>query len=147
MNAIRLVTEDAADPENPNRTIRRQRRYDPLDLMRRRDEIEGPHWIAATRFRDAFALAEGAREGGEGMRKEAWQRCHYSAMRADARAEYVSSTQAVGLRYNNVLIAIVLGYQPLRHFEREHRLRNGAAASLVVETLERLARHQATLSG
>lgn len=145
MNAIRLVTEDAPDPDNPNRTIRRQRRYDPIALMRKRDEIDGPHWIAAERFRDAYALAEGARQEGEGMRKEAWQRCHYSAMRADARAEYTSSTQAVGQRYNNVLIAIVLGCQPLRHYERDNRMRNGAAVPLVVETLERLARHQATL--
>ena len=145
MSAIRLVTEDAADPDNPNRTIRRQRRYDPLIALHRRCEIEAAHWIAAERFRDCYALAEGAREGVAGGRLAAWQRCHYSARAADARAEVRSSLQAVGQRLSAVFVASVIQCQPIRAMERDLSMRNGSGPDRIRDVLDLLARHQATL--
>lgn len=145
MNAIRLVTEDAPDIDNPNRTIRRQRRYDPLVVLLKKGEIEQPHWIAADRFRVCYALAEGAREGADAGRLAPWQRCHYSAKAADARAEVTTSIQAVGQRLGAVFVASVMLCQPVRAMERELSMRNGTGADRIREALDLLARHQANI--
>ena len=145
MNAIRLVTEDAADPDNPNRTIRRQRQFDPLRGLLKRCEIEMAHWIAAERFRDCYALAEGAREGAAGGRLAAWQRCHYSARAADARAEVRSSIQAVGQRLGAVFVASVMQCQPIRAMERDLSMQNGSGPDRIRDVLDMLAQHQAQL--
>ena len=130
----RVVREDAPDPERPNATIRRGRAYDPL----RRMALDPALFVAAERFRDAYALAEGAREGVGSVRLEAWQRCHYAARVADARQEVRDSLQAVGLRLSAVFVAAVIQCQPVRVMERALSMRHGAGAALVVEALNRL---------
>ena len=130
----RVVKEDAPDPDAPNRTIRRGRAYDPL----RRMDLDPALFVAAERFRDAYALAEGAREGVGSARLEPWQRCHYAARVADARQEVRDSLQAVGLRLSGVFVAAVIQCQPVRVMERELRLRNGDGSASVVEALHRL---------
>lgn len=138
----RVTVEDAADPDAPNRTLRRARAYDPL----RRMDLDPALFVAAERFRDAYALAEGAREGVGNVRLEAWQRCHYAARVADARAEVRASLQAVGLRLAGVFVAAVIQCQPVRCMERDMRLRNGAGGDLITEALE-LLRDWQTESG
>lgn len=130
----RVDVEDAADPDAPNRTIRRARAYDPL----RRMDLDPALFVAAEKFRDAYALAEGAREGVGAVRLEPWQRCHYAARVADARQEVRDSLQAVGLRLSAVFVAAVIKRQPVRCMERGMRLRSGAGADLIREALERL---------
>lgn len=145
MNAIsprRTIIEDAPDPERPNRTIRRQRVYDPLRGLLKRGEIDMPHWIAAERFRDCYALAEGAREGADAGRLAAWQRCHYSAKAADARSEVRSSIQAVGQRLGAVFVASVMQCQPIRTMERDLSMQNGSGPDRIRDVLELLAQHQ-----
>jgi len=130
----RADVEDAPDPDRPNATIRRARRYDPL----RRMDLDPALFVAAERFRDAHALAEGAREGMGAARLEAWQRCHYAARVADARAEVRDSLRAVGLRLSAVFVAAVVLHQPVREMERELSMRSGSGADLIREALGRL---------
>lgn len=130
----RVVKEDAPDPERPNSTIRRARAYDPL----RRMALDPALFVAAERFRDAWALAEGAREGVGSVRLEAWQRCHYAARVADARQEVRDSLQAVGLRLAACFVAAVVQCQPVRVMERELRMRHGDGSARVTEALHRL---------
>jgi hypothetical protein len=122
------------DFDDPNRQVKRTRRYDPL----RRMDLDPALFVAAERFRDAHALAEGAREGVGAARLEAWQRCHYAARVADARAEVRDSIQAVGLRLGAVFVAAVVAYQPVRAMERELGMRSGSGADLIRDALERL---------
>ena len=98
--------------------------------------------MAAERFRDAYALAEGARDG-TGGRLEPWQRCHYSARVADARAEVRGSIQAVGLRLSGVFVASVITQQPVRAMERDLSMRSGTGPDRIAEALDVLARWQA----
>lgn len=67
MNALRpaIIIEDAADPDAPNRTIRRARVSDPLRLL----SLSDSEWAAAERLRADNDLATGYREGaGEAVR-------------------------------------------------------------------------------
>jgi len=130
----RADLEDAPDPDAPNRTIRRARAYDPL----RRMDLDPALFVAAERFRDCHALAEGAREGIGSVRLEAWQRCHDAARVADARAEVTASLRAVGLRLSAVFVAAVVLHQPVREMERDLGVRNGDGADLIREALGRL---------
>ena len=135
----RAAVEDAADPDAPNRTISRARVYDPL---RRMEDLDPGLFLAAERFRDRYALAEGAREQSGTARLEPWQRCHYAARVADARAEVRGSLQAVGLRLSAVFVGAVVLQQTLRHTERDLGMRSGSASALVVEALEKLRDYQ-----
>ena len=130
----RVEVEDAPDPDRPNATIRRARAYDPL----RRMDLDPALFVAAERFRNAYALAEGAREGVGSVRLEAWQRCHYAVRVADARAEVRDSLQAVGLRLSAVFVAAVIQCQPVRCMERGLGMRNGTGADRIAEALGRL---------
>lgn len=130
----RAVVEDAPDPDRPNATIRRARAYDPL----RRMDLDPALFVAAERFRDCYALAEGAREGVGSIRLEPWQRCHYAARVADARQEVRDSLQAVGLRLAGVFVAAVVLCQPVRAMERQLAMRSGTGADLIREALGRL---------
>ena len=143
----RTDVEDAPDPDRPNATIRRGRRRDPLRRMLDDGTLDLPAFIAAERFRDCHALAEGAREGVGAVRLEPWQRCHYAARVADARAEVRASIQAVGLRLSAVFVASVVLYQPVREMERELTMRNGSGADLIREALERLRDWQTEAGG
>lgn len=138
----RLTVETVPSPDHPNRTIRRVRVFDPLRRLLDAGIIGQPHWIAAERFRDCYALAEGAREGAGG-RQAPWQRCHYAAKAADARAEVRASLHAVGLRLSAVFVAAVIQQQPMRQMERELRLKRDSGPDCVAEALELLARWQA----
>lgn len=149
----RVTVEDAPDPDVPNRTLRRARRYDPL---RRMEDLDPALFLAAERFRTCYALADGARQGIGTVRLEPWQRCHYQDTRADARAEYVGSMRAVGLRLGAVFVAAVLGPMiqtedtapiTLRSIERSLGMRNGTAANCVREALERLRDYQTDAGG
>jgi hypothetical protein len=130
----RVDVEDAPDPDRPNATLRRARAYDPL----RRLDLDPALFVAAERFRDAYALSQGAREGVGSVRLEPWQRCHYAVKVADARSEVECSLRAVGLRLSGVFVAAVIECQPVRCMERAMRLRSGKGADLIVEALERL---------
>jgi hypothetical protein len=138
----RAVIEAVPDPDQPNRTIRRQRVYDPLRRLLEVGSITQPHWLAAERFRDCYALAEGAREG-TGGRLEAWQRCHYAQRVADARQEVRGSLQAVGLRLSAVFVAAVIQQQPVRQMERELSMPYRSGPDRIAEALEILAAWQA----
>ena len=127
----RVDVEDAPDPEAPNRTIRRARAYDPL----RRMDLDPALFVAAERFRDAWALSEGAREGVGAARLEAWQRCHYAARVADARQEVKDSLRAIGLRLAGPFASAVIECQPVRCMERRLRIGSGAGAGLIREAL------------
>jgi hypothetical protein len=142
MTMQRRVLETAPDPDSPNRTIRRQRVFDPLRRLLDAGLISQPHWVAAERFRDCYALAEGAREG-TGGRLEAWQRCHYAAKVADARQEVRGSLQAVGLILSQVFVASVIQQMPIRQMERELRLKRDSGPDRIAEALDRLALWQA----
>jgi hypothetical protein len=135
----RSVVEDAPDLDSPNRTIRRARAYDPL---RRMEDLDPALFLAAERFRDRYALAEGAREQSGSARLEPWQRCHYAARVADARAEVRGSLQAVGLRLSAVFVGAVVLCQRLREIERDLGMRNGSAGGVVVEALHKLRDYQ-----
>ncbi len=138
----RAVIEAVPDPDQPNRTIRRQRVYDPLRRLLETGAISQPHWLAAERFRDCYALAEGAREGSGG-RLEAWQRCHYAQRVADARQEVRGSLQVVGLRLSAVFVAAVITQQPVRQMERDLSMKSGSGPERIAEALETLAKWQA----
>lgn len=146
----RVELEDTPDPDAPNRTIRRARGYDPLRTI---ESLDTALFLAAERFRNCYALAMGAREGSGAVRLEPWQRCLYSARVADARAEVEGSLRAVGLRLAgafNLAVAYPLtdegreDPQPMtmRRIERRLRVRNGNAAELIREALERLRDYQ-----
>lgn len=133
----RVDVEDVPDPDRPNSplaTIRRARAYDPLKRM----DLDAALFLAAEKFRDAYALSEGAREGVGSVRLEPWQRCHYAQRVADARQDVRDSLQAVGLRLSGVFIAAVIQCQPVRCMERAMRLRSGVGADLIREALGRL---------
>jgi hypothetical protein len=127
----RVTVEDAPDPDRPNATLRRARAYDPL----RRMDLDPALFVAAERFRDAYALSEGAREGVGSVRLEPWQRCHYAVKVADARAEVECSLRAVGLRLSGVFVAAVIQCQPVRCMERDLGMRNGTGADRIAEAL------------
>lgn len=138
----RADIEDAPDPDQPNRTIRRARAYDPL---RRMEDLDPALFLAAERFRDRYALAEGAREDSGSVRLEPWQRCHYAARVADARAEVRGSLQAVGLRLSAVFVGIVIVCTPIRALARELRIGDHGITDLIREALERLRDYQTEL--
>jgi hypothetical protein len=142
---IRTEIETAPDADNPNRSIRRQRVFDPLRRLLAKGVITHAHWVAAERFRDCVALAAGARSGAGG-RLEAWQRCHYSARVADARQEARGSLHAVGPRLSPVFTGAVLHQMPMREIERLGNLRRDSAPGMIVEALDRLAAYQANTS-
>lgn len=138
----RVEIHDDPDHERPNSTIRRARAYDPL----RRMDLDPALFVAAERFRDAYALSEGAREGVGSVRLEPWQRCHYAARVAEARIEVEQSLRAVGLRLAGVFWASVVDCLPVRAMERDKAMRHGTGAELIREALERLRDWQ-TASG
>lgn len=138
----RVTAQDEPNPDNPNATIRRARRRDPLRGMLSREVIEPAHFIAAERFRDAYELAQGARETTGSVRLEAWQRCHYAVRQADARQEVRDSLQAVGLRLSAVFVAAVVSYQPLRDIDRDLGIKSGASEDLLTEALDKLRDYQ-----
>ena len=151
----RTDVEDAPDPDRPNATIRRGRRRDPLRHMLR-EGMEPALFIAAERFRDMYALAEGAREGVGSVRLEPWQRCHYAARVADARQEVRESFVAVGMRlagaFNLAVVSPLMEKddpEPMtvRRIERILRVRNGSGADLIREALERLRDWQTEAGG
>lgn len=136
-------TPDSGEGADPNRTIRRARRYDPLLEMQ---GLDMALFIAAERFRDCYALVEGARDGISGSRLEPWQRCHYAVRVADARAEVQGSLQAVGLRLSAVFVGAVIQYQRLRSIERDLGMRHGSASDLVRAALELLRDYQSGMA-
>jgi hypothetical protein len=63
--ALGVIIETVADPDAPNRSIRRARVCDPLRALKLTDR----EWAAAERLRDDSALATGYRErAGEAVR-------------------------------------------------------------------------------
>jgi hypothetical protein len=132
----RTMVEDAADPDRPNVTILRRRVRDPIRTLVRKGELDHAHWIAAERFRDCHALAEGAREEAPGG-SPTWSRC-YPQAQLDAIAERKGAIQAVGLRLGGVFVAMVLEHEGAREYETRCRLRNGRAVDLIVEALDSL---------
>jgi len=140
----RVEVEDAPDPDRPNATIRRAIRRDPLKSM----SLDVVLFNAATRFREAYLFGEcGVRDGTGSVRLEPWQRCHYFDKRADARAEYKASIQAVGPNLGGVFVAVVLGPvlphddnrpMTIRQIEADLGIRHGKGADLVREALGRL---------
>ena len=138
----RTVKEDAPDPDNPNATIRRASVYDPLKRLEREGSIETAHVNAAERFRNCLALTQGAREGVGSVRLEPWQRCHYAARVADARAEVRASLQHVGLRLSAVFVAAVVAQQPIKAIAKDLHMGDRRVGDLLREALERLLQWQ-----
>lgn len=134
----RAVVEDAADPDRPNATIRRARRYDPL----RRMELDPALFVAAERFRDCWELADGAREGVGNARLEPWQRCHYAARVADARQEVRDCLNGLSEPLLGAFYGAVVRYRRLRDMDRELGARDGTSAARVVAALEVLREWQ-----
>lgn len=139
-----VAIADEPDETAPNRSIRRTRVYDPLRHM---DRLDTGLFLAAERFRQRYALAEGAREHDGTSHREPWQRCLYSAKVADARAEVRGSIQAVGLRLSAVFVAAVILQDKLRDIERDLTIRNGDAGRMVIEALVLLRDYQTELGG
>lgn len=141
----RVMVVDEPDETSPHTsaTILRGRVYDPVRRLERDGEIDRPHFLAAERFRTKYEVAEGARDTSTPGRLEPWQRCHYAAARADARAEVRASLQAVGLRLAAVFVAAVVHYQPMRSIEQDLGMRHGTAKDTLRDALELLARWQA----
>ena len=138
----RLEVVFAPDPAQPNATIRRARRYDPLIGLLARDVIEHAHWLAAERFRTAYELSQGAREMDGGPGAAPWQRCHYSARVADARAEVEGSMRAVGIRLSAAFVGAVILQEPLHSTRRQMGVRYASVEQLVAEALARLLDYQ-----
>lgn len=130
----RIDVWDDPDPDRPNASLRRARAYDPL----RRMDLEPALFVAAERFRDAYYLAQGAREGVGSVRLEPWQRCHYAVKAADAREEVRQSIQAVGLRLAGVFVGAVINCERIRDMARDMRIGDHRITELIREALERL---------
>lgn len=133
----RVIVETVADPSDPNRNIRRARAYDPLLRM----SLPVALFLAAERFRDAWAIANGAREQAGGSTPP-WQRAAYVEHVAAARGEVQASLQAVGLRLTAPFVAAVVLLQRIRDMERDLGIKSGAGAELVREALQKLAAWQ-----
>lgn len=105
---------------------------------------------ACVRFRDAYELAEGARDGvGEVApirgASPPWSRLPVAEARMMARDEYRAATQACGIQASAVLAWCVLrdgqvrGWAECRGIDREQ------AAGYLLAAIDRLAEYYATL--
>ncbi|MFC0410989.1 DUF6456 domain-containing protein [Roseomonas elaeocarpi] len=133
--------EFAADPDDPNRTIRRHRRHDPVRRLYDGGDLTAAHWVAAEKFRDLYALAEGAREDSGPGALAPWQKGHLSQRQLDAMTERTAAIQAVGLRLSAVFLAAVIQQERLKQIEKDLCIRHGRAAHLLREALDLLADH------
>lgn len=116
-----VVVEDAADPDAPNRTIRRARRSDPLRLMGMSDR----EWAAAERLRADFDLSQGYREGdGMPVRVDTSPRgsVEFTDMQLDAQTSLTGALMRAW-PYHDVLFGVVLEWKPLDVVARERRMR------------------------
>ncbi|MFC0411071.1 DUF6456 domain-containing protein [Roseomonas elaeocarpi] len=133
--------EFAADPDDPNRTIRRHRRHDPVRRLYDAGTLSAAHWVAAEKFRDLHALAEGAREDRGPGALAPWQKGHLSQTQLDAMTARTEAVRAVGLRLSAVFMAAVIQQERLTQIEKDLHIRNGGASQLLWEALELLADH------
>jgi len=140
-----LVVEEAPIAGAATRTVRRLRRADPLQLLR--PPLSTAQLVAADQLRDDHDLAEGVRAAPSwgGGATAPWQRSHYAAARADARARRTAALDDIEERLSDLhalaLVEIVLGWAGLRGWEDRRRQRHGTAAQLLREALEHLAAH------
>ncbi len=105
----RVMVEDrATDPDRPQATNRRARKYDALRWLEARRSLDRELVVAGDKFRDDWGLVLGAREGVGEARLEPWQRCHYAQKVADARQRANDALLAVGLRLSHVFVLAVI---------------------------------------
>jgi hypothetical protein len=134
-------TEDAPDPDAPNRTIRRSRVVWTPDVWLARGMIGRPEHDAAMRYHDAYALGVlGARSRSE----VAVRGGYFSALseaQLDAAADYREATRAVGLLLSPALAWCVLSTGTVQGWADSMGWHNQRAAGLLSAALDRLAAH------
>lgn len=135
---IHLETVDAPDPEAPNRTIRRQRRVDPLRYIGRAGDPKNPpleerEWAAAERLRQDNDLSMGYREDDRplGERVDTFSRGDgYTAEMLDAlrRMAWLSSGVVMPRPQWDVVKLVVIDWDTLRQAAEELRIRQSSVA-------------------
>jgi hypothetical protein len=149
------VEHDVAEPDRPNRRMRRARRVDPLDALARVDPATGRRTIdrrqyeAAERLRDDAERAE-AMTGGAGF-GEAHVDCSLTTGRVDlARLKALAALRcaiaamrrgADGELACTVVTWVVLGGGTIEGYARHARMRRAAVPALLCAGLDRLADH------
>lgn len=132
-----IILEDAADPDAPNRTIRRARVSDPLRAMALTDR----EWAAAERLRADNDLATGYREGaGETVRVDRSYTgpAHYTIIQLDARKRLRLLSEVLTRREWDVLDCVVLHWCSLAQTAEDLRIDPETAGRRLRKGLERV---------
>jgi hypothetical protein len=138
-----VVVDDETDPRRPNVTVRRARRTDPLEVLKRAGTIDAREREAAEKLRDAIERSQPSLPGGSRSEVHVapWNRVAISARQLTACQDV---RRAVAVLDNGVISAVlwvvrdggtIRGYAAFAH------VRHTTAAELLRRGLGALADH------
>jgi hypothetical protein len=107
LRAADVMLVDGADPDRPDRTIRRARRADPL--LDKRLKLDGRQIDAGELLRDQLELAETGSRGGLDVHLPGQRRTGVSDAMLDARTAVREAMDAVGTLNRVPVLWLVLG--------------------------------------
>lgn len=138
----RLEVVDAADPTNPNRTIRRARVVCHYDTAWRKGQISDAEREAADRYAQTYERADGARERHDGptSMSRAWERTP-PLTQLQASASITMAHQAVGNDAAGLLRDYVIRNLTAEQIAEKRREDRKLTMGRIRATLCRLAEH------
>jgi hypothetical protein len=143
-----VAVHDAADPDQPNRTIRRAKRVWAPDVLLATGTIGQHHHDAATRYHNAYAVGiEGARDRLGVYVDCAGSPGGYADARLSAARDYREATQAVGVVSSAALAWCVLSYGTVAGWAECKAWNKHKAGGYLLAALDRLAEHYAGRKG
>jgi len=137
-----VAVEDAADPDAPNRTIRRARRVWAPAVLLANGSISPAHYDAALRYHNAYAVGvDGARDKLGIYVDCAATPSGYADARLAAVTDYRQATQAVGTVASSALSWCVLSYGSVAGWALSKGWSKDKAGGYLLAALDRLAEH------
>jgi hypothetical protein len=137
-----LAVEDAADPDAPNRTVRRSKVVWAPDVLLRNGTIDQAHHDAARRLHDAYALGVmGARERTNVYIARSGSPAGYADAQLAACRDYQRAAQAVGIVAMSALSWCVISHGTVAGWAECKGWPVARAQGYLLAALDRLCEH------
>lgn len=137
-----LTLEDAPDPGDPNRTIRRARAVWVPDEWLRKGVIDQAAHNAAVRYHEAYALGViGAKDRPDVYIRVSGYRGGYSDARLAAATDFRKAEKAVGVFAADCLTWCVLGTSCVAAWARNRQMHPQIARGYLLAAIHRLTEH------
>lgn len=141
-----VMVTDAADPDNPSRTIRRARRVWAPDVLLAKGSIDQDHHSAATRFHNAYAVGvQGARDRLGVYVDNSGRPSGLADARLAAVTDYRAAEAAVGPVASAALSWCVLSHGSVTGWAECRGWTVDKASGYLLAALDRLAHHYASI--